>query len=170
MYRVLTPAAVLAAAIALAACGSSNNDSSGSTASASMSGKTIQVRSISGVGDVLVDSSGHALYTPAQEADGKIRCTGGCATIWLPLDVGSGKPTVAGGVSGVGVTQRPDGARQATLDNKPLYTFAEDTPGKVTGNGFKDEFAGQKFTWHVVMADGATSNTSSSGSGGGYTY
>jgi hypothetical protein len=67
---------------------------------------------------------------------------------------------------------------QATYNGAPLYTFTQDQPGEVTGDGFKDAFGGQSFTWHVVSVgnSGGTSNggssgsTSSSGGGSGYSY
>jgi hypothetical protein len=43
-----------------------------------------------GVGDVLVDADGAALYTADQERDGKVRCTTACAEIWIPLTLPAG--------------------------------------------------------------------------------
>ena len=40
-----------------------------------------------------VDQSGMALYTPAQEANGKVLCTDACEAFWKPLVPGSGTPT-----------------------------------------------------------------------------
>jgi hypothetical protein len=45
---------------------------------------------------------------------------------------------------------------QVTINGRPLYTFAEDSPGQVTGNGFKAQFGGHHFTWNVVRAIGTT--------------
>jgi predicted lipoprotein with Yx(FWY)xxD motif len=164
MRRLLTCAAV-AAAFTLAACGSDSD--TGAPASAARH-ETVGVRQVDGMGAVLVDAGGLALYTPDQESDGKIRCTGGCTAFWQPLDAGSGTPTAADGAGRLGVIRRPDGSRQVTLGRKPLYTFSEDAPGKITGDGFGDEFDGQRFTWHVVLGDGGRSEGSSSDSGYGY--
>ncbi len=65
-------------------------------------------------------------------------------------------------VAELGVITRPDGTKQVTAEGKPLYTFAEDSAGEVTGDGVSDEFGEQYFTWHVVVAD---SSATSSGSG-----
>ena len=46
-----------------------------------------------------------------------------------------------------------------TYDGKLLYSFMLDKPGKVAGDGFKDAFAGQRFTWHVVHPTAATSSS-----------
>ena len=63
------------------------------------------------------------------------------------------------------------GRRQISAGSKPLYTFVQDEPGKITGDGFKDDFAGKAFTWHVVLAGGGQSDGGSATStGGGYGY
>jgi predicted lipoprotein with Yx(FWY)xxD motif len=112
---------------------------------------------------VLVNSKGFALYSPVQEKGGTIRCTGSCATIWLPLTV-KGSPTAGSGLK-LGTVMRPDGTTQVTFEGKPLYRFAEDsTPKAVGGNGVSDNFGGKRFTWHVA----SPGKTSSGGSGGGY--
>jgi predicted lipoprotein with Yx(FWY)xxD motif len=164
MHRLLTCAA-LVATLALAACGSAGNETD---TGAPARTNTIDVKHVNGVGDVLVDADGRALYTPDQEADGKILCTGECLSFWMPLDAASGKPTAADGAGSLDVIRRPDGDRQVAVNTKPLYTFSEDTPGKVTGDGFKDTFGGQSFTWHVVLADGRQSDAAGNGSGYGY--
>jgi hypothetical protein len=60
---------------------------------------------------------------------------------------------------------------QVTVTRKPAYTFSEDTPGTVRGNGLADVFGSRHFTWHAILADGTTSGSSRGGassSGGGY--
>jgi predicted lipoprotein with Yx(FWY)xxD motif len=165
MHRLLTFAA-LAAVLVLVGCGSNDNTDASAGAPAKMS--AIGVKHVDGVGDVLVDASGLALYTPDQESGGKIRCTGECLSFWLPLQSGSGTPSAADGVGKLAVLKRPDGTRQISVGAKPLYTFVQDEPGKITGDGFKDEFGGKAFTWHVVLAGGGRSSASSSGGGYGY--
>jgi predicted lipoprotein with Yx(FWY)xxD motif len=161
--RLLIPGAALAASLVLAACGGGGDDSSGS-ATASGGGTTVAIKSIDGVGDVLVDSSGKALYASDVEADGKVRCTGACTSFWKPLTLDSAKPTAADGVGRIGVATRPDGDKQVTVDGKLLYTFSEDQPGKVEGNGFTDDFDGRHFKWNAVLAGGDTAGSSGGGS------
>jgi predicted lipoprotein with Yx(FWY)xxD motif len=113
---------------------------------------TVSVRQVMGVGNVYTDAQGRSLYTPAQEATGKIMCTGSCTSIWIPLAApASGSPTKASAVKGtVSVITRPDGIRQVTLDGAPLYRFFQDAaPGEVNGNGLKDDFGGVNFTWQL---------------------
>jgi predicted lipoprotein with Yx(FWY)xxD motif len=161
----------LAAAVLLviAACGGGGD--TGAEGSAP-DGTTVSVSNVDGVGDVLVDNEGAALYAAEQEADGTVACVDSCASIWVPLTLDGGQPTGSDGLGqDLGVVMRPDGGRQVTFDGRLLYSFAEDTgPGVVTGNGFSDTFGDQPFTWHVATPTGvSTSNANSSMSDdGGY--
>ena len=165
-------------AVALAACGSDSGGGATAAAAGSGGGETVSVDSLGSAGDVLVDSSGAALYTPDQEANGMIECTSSeCTAIWKPVTAGGGNPTGASEIEGeLGTAKRPDGDMQVTFDGKPLYSFTQEGPGEVTGDGFKDTFDGTNFTWHVVTPTGVSSgggsgsgsSSSSSGSGSGY--
>ena len=167
MEKLLLPLALGVLVLAAAACGSS----SGGAASGSVSSGTatmVSVKHVDGVGTVLVDSKGQALYSPMQEAGGKVLCTGSCTSIWQPLTTsGSAKPTGTSDVSAqLGTLDRPGGVVQVTYQGKPLYTFVEDTsPGTVTGNGFQDQFDGQQFTWRVASVGAVSSTGTSTGSG-----
>jgi predicted lipoprotein with Yx(FWY)xxD motif len=168
--RTTTTLAALLATVALlaSACGGSG----GSGASAPTQGRTVSVESVDGVGDVLVDSRGAALYAADQERGGTIVCTASCTSIWEPLTVGGAtKPTGEAPVSGkLGTIMRPGGGRQVTLAGRPLYRFLEDPDtGVVTGNGFDDTFDGKAFTWHVATPAGiSTTSSNSSTSTPGY--
>jgi predicted lipoprotein with Yx(FWY)xxD motif len=149
-------AIVAATTAAIAACGGGDGDSSVSTPPAT-NATTVSVREIGDDGAVLVDAAGRALYAADQEtAAGMVLCTEGCTSFWEPLTVSTGPPTGSSVSGELGVVERPDGSRQVTLDGKLLYSFVEDEPGEVTGDGFEDAFDGQTFTWHVVHADGST--------------
>ncbi|MDX6580842.1 MAG: hypothetical protein QOI10_26 [Solirubrobacterales bacterium] len=171
----LSAVPLVIAALVLSACGSNGDTSTAAApAAAATGGETVATTTVDGVGTVLVDSSGSALYSPSQEASGKISCTGSCEQIWKPLTA-SGTPTASADVTGaLGTVKRPDGGEQVTLDGAPLYTFAEDSPGQVTGDGVQDSFDGKDFTWHAVTVGAApqeqSTTTSSSSSSGGYSY
>jgi len=156
-HRIAIGAVGAALLLAVAGCGadSTNDASSGSVAASDRT--TVSVEAVDGVGEVLVDTKGAALYTADQEKDGKVRCTDSCAEIWIPLTVpGSAEPTASDDVPGeLGVAKRPGGARQVSYDGEPLYSFADDPmAGEVTGNGLSDSFGGRLFSWHVVKAGG----------------
>jgi predicted lipoprotein with Yx(FWY)xxD motif len=164
---------ILGAALAtlLAACGGGSSDTPSDGASRAGSA-TVAVRPIDGVGKVLVDSSGRALYASDVEADGKVKCVDACKSFWKPLTVDSGSPTATSSdIGSLAVIKRPDGSRQVTVDGKPLYTFTDDSAGQVKGIGFEDDFNGEHFTWNAVLEGGKlTSPSSEDSSGGGYGY
>jgi predicted lipoprotein with Yx(FWY)xxD motif len=157
---------VVGSALALAACGDDSSDSGGATAAMGSGGETVSVDSLGDAGDVLVDADGAALYTPDQEANGKILCASNdCTAIWKPVTASGGSPTGSSDIeSDLGTLKRPDGDTQVTFDGKPLYSFTEEGPGEVTGDGFEDDFDGTHFVWHVVTPTGASSG-STGGSG-----
>ena len=161
--------AALAASVALAACGGGTDSTNTSSAAG---GKTVAVKQVDGVGKVLVDADGMALYASNVEADGQVKCVDACESFWKPLTVAAAKPTAAPGVGKVAVVKRPDGKRQVTVDGRLLYTFADDAAGQIKGIGFQDSFQGRHFTWKAVLAGGGLASrpasTDNSGSGSGY--
>jgi predicted lipoprotein with Yx(FWY)xxD motif len=196
---LLMIAVVALAAIGLVACGGSSNSSDSASAAANTtagdtgSGSTVSTKSISGVGTVLVDSSGQALYTNNRDSGMNIACTGECTSIWTPVMApSSGSPTSSDQAvqSKLGVV-KTNGGSQVTFGGKPLYSFAQDSSGQVTGDGVTDSFGGTSFTWTVAStgtasaaagtsgstgssgsssSSGYGSSSGSSGSGGGYGY
>lgn len=186
MKRLITPTAAAAAAVALAACGGAGNSASTASTPAAAgpsvpAGNTVTLRQLPGVGSVLVDPTGKALYSNDLETKGKIVCDAACNAFWKPLTLNGGKPTASPGAGKLGLITRPGGSTQLTVNGKPLYTFVEDSPGHATGNGFHDEFAGHHFTWNLVRpggtatsgagsGSGATTPGGTSGSSGGYSY
>ncbi len=175
MNRIATFAAALGlaagAAVGLSACGSTSNSGSGASKQAAAS-DTVSMKSVSGVGSVLVDSKGFALYSPTQEQSGTIHCTASCTAIWIPLTLSQrvSSPTAPSSLmSKLGTIVRPDGKKQVTFDGKPLYRFVPDgSPGKVTGNGASDQFGGQSFSWHVVSSGKTQTTTTQTTTTRGY--
>ena len=164
--RTLSLMALALAAAALAACGGSSSHKAASGGGSPTD--TVSLASVSGVGKVLVNAHGFALYSPVQEKSGTIRCTGSCTSIWVPLTT-KGTPLASNGLQ-LGTVMRPDGKTQVTFKGKPLYTFVEDSsPKSVSGNGVSDNFGGKSFTWHVA-SPGKTSTVSSGGGGYGKGY
>jgi predicted lipoprotein with Yx(FWY)xxD motif len=169
-------------ALGLAACGGSDNSSTSSASQASGGGgggQTVATKSISGVGNVLVDSSGKVLYTNDMDTGSKIACTGSCLTEWVPLAASSGGQPASDDSAvqaELGTMQRPDGSSQVSFGGLPLYTFVEDNPGEATGNGFRDSFGGTNFLWTAATVSGkpapstTTTGSSSSPSGGSGAY
>jgi len=166
MKRLLAPAALLAGAIALAACGGGGGGSSMGSNSSRDTATTVATKRVDDR-TVLVDAGGKALYMSDEEAGGMIHCTGACLKFWEPLTI-QGQPsgTVNGGM--LGVLTRPDGKTQVTFNGAPVYRFVEDQSGTVKGDGVDDAFAGQQFMWHVISTGGAPqAPATTSGSSGG---
>jgi predicted lipoprotein with Yx(FWY)xxD motif len=172
MKRLPISGAAVAAAATLAACGggSGGNSSNSAGAMAPNTSATVSAEEIGDAGNVLVDSSGQALYASDEEMGGKVLCTDACLSFWTPLTIGSGKATGSSLPGKLGIVERPDRARQVTYNGKLLYSFNEDQPGEVTGDDFMDAFAGQQFTWHVVHSDSADDSSGGGTSTGGGPY
>ena len=180
---ILLSLGAAAAAALVAACGGPGGiygTSSGAAAGGSAGtahhapaspGAAISAHTLPGVGTVLVNRAGKTLYSPQQEAHGKILCTGSCLSFWFPVPAGAGAALQApSGVTGaLGMIRRPDGRTQLTYNGKPLYTFRLDlAPGQAHGNNFTDNFGGTSFTWHAVTTSGSPAGTGQQGNGGGY--
>jgi predicted lipoprotein with Yx(FWY)xxD motif len=146
MKRLITFGVVGIAAVVVGIAIAATGGGGGSTQGG---GATVSAKQISGAGKVLVDAKGRALYRSDQERNGMVLCDGACLSFWQPLTV-SGTPKGNSLPGKLAVVKRPDGRRQVTYNGKLLYSFKLDKPGKVTGDGFKDAFGGQKFTWRVA--------------------
>jgi predicted lipoprotein with Yx(FWY)xxD motif len=92
-----------------------------------------------GLGRILVNSSGRTLYLFEKDRKGMSACTGQCASFWPPL-MTKGKPRAIGGAKAslLGTTKRANGRLQVTYNHHPVYTFAEDTKkGQTKGEGIE---------------------------------
>jgi predicted lipoprotein with Yx(FWY)xxD motif len=95
---------------------------------------------VSGImGRILATPHKLPLYTFTPERrDHRIHCVGSCSSTWPPLVVARSVkvPRHIAGITGTfGTIKRPNHSLQLTLNKLPLYRFAFDSPGQVTGNG-----------------------------------
>jgi predicted lipoprotein with Yx(FWY)xxD motif len=171
----LTPAlAVGTAALVLAACGGgdSNDNVNASAASSGPGSGLVSIQDVGGT-NVLADSEGRSLYS-ADVEKGQIRCTGACTSFWDPVAASAEQAKTASADLGLdlGAVERPEGDSQLTFKGLPLYTFTEEGPGQLEGDGFADDFDGIHFEWAAAATgSGAASNGSDNGSSessGGY--
>jgi predicted lipoprotein with Yx(FWY)xxD motif len=153
--------ATAAAALFLAACGGGEGKDSADTGAEETGAASgvVSVEAIDGT-DVLVDSQGRALYSADVEAGGRILCTGSCTADWDPA-IASGDQASADINADLGVLQRPDGTEQLTYEGLPLYTFTQEGPGQLTGDGFVDVFNGTEFEWQVATSDRGSGSSGS---------
>lgn len=124
---------------------------------------TVATATVPGVGTVLVDASGHALYTLTDASGAAVACTGTCAAVWPPLTLAAGaKVKGSKGLKALGSTSD---THQVTAGGLPLYRFGGDTAAKQAHGEGVVSFGG---TWHVVKAKvaKAKSNKTNAGTGG----
>jgi predicted lipoprotein with Yx(FWY)xxD motif len=167
--------AALAGALLLAACGANTGGGSSAATSASPSaaasasetaGLQLKVGSTS-AGQTLVGAGGKTLYYFAKDSKGTSACTGDCAATWPPLTLkGSETATAGEGVqaSWLGTITRPDGTKQVTYADHPLYYFAADkAAGDAKGQGTLG-------IWFIASPDGKLSSASAAPSSSAISY
>ncbi len=157
-------------AVLLTACGSMPAATSSTPAAAipATGGALVQSANNSKFGMILTTADGRTLYTNTVDTATAIKCVDvTCTGIWKPYTT-SAAPTAGQGVTGtLGTATRPDGSKQVTYNQKPLYTFTGDPqPGDANGNGLTD-LGG---TWQVATVSGAASGGSTGGGSGGGGY
>lgn len=123
------------------------------TASATVQGTTERI---------LVDSRGLPLYIYKPDTATTSRVTGQLAALWPPLVAAA--PTdrgVTGRVASVATTN----GQQVAYNGHFLYTFVEDRPGQVTGQGVQNFFVATP-----DLAGGAATSAQVSSPKSGYGY
>lgn len=171
----LAPAGFAAAALVVAACGSStssggsggsgSNPSTAPAASTSSApaaaGTALKTRKIGAV-TVLTNAKGFTLYSFAPDSATQSRCNGACAHYWPPVP---GPATAGPGVTGtLTVITRADGSKQAAWNGHPLYTYISDTaPGMARGNNLNISGG----VWKEIALSGKAKKSGGSGGGGG---
>jgi predicted lipoprotein with Yx(FWY)xxD motif len=86
---------------------------------------------------VLVTSTGLPLYFYKSDTATSSKVSGQLAALWPPLDASA---SIAHGAAGVlGVVHTSNGS-QVTYNGHFLYTFVDDTPGQVSGQGVQNFF------------------------------
>jgi predicted lipoprotein with Yx(FWY)xxD motif len=116
-----------------------------------------------GSSTLLTNAKGFTLYWFVPDTKTASKCYGSCAKYWPPVP---GPASAGSGVTGtLGVITRSSGAKQATWDGHPLYTYVGDTsPGQAKGNGLNISGG----VWHEIVMTGKAASSSSGGGGYGY--
>jgi predicted lipoprotein with Yx(FWY)xxD motif len=190
--RAVASAATIAGIAAiglLAACGSSNPSSSSNPAAAgattpaasatapassasvpaspaAASGTAVLKTGHTSLGMVLTNGQGMTVYWFAADHGTTSACSSACAAAWPPV---IGMPKAATGVTltgTLGTITRSDGAKQATYNGHPLYTFKADTgPGQVNGN-MVSGFGAEWYAITIGASGGASTAPTSSATKG----
>jgi predicted lipoprotein with Yx(FWY)xxD motif len=109
---------------------------------------------VEGLGTVLVNASGHTLYTFAPDAASKVTCVSTCALVWPPDTLASGvRPVAAGAVKAALLSTKPDpeGGNVVTYAGWPLYTYVADSSAG-TAMGQAQVLNGG--AWYTITAAG----------------
>jgi predicted lipoprotein with Yx(FWY)xxD motif len=154
--------AIAAAALVLAACGGGDDGDEGDATAADAGTSIVSVDSVDGT-DVLVDSEGRTLYTADVEKGGRILCIDACTSFWDPTEASESEAQAASTDLDLdlGTVRRPDEGRQLTFEGLPLYTFTEEEPGQLDGDGFVDDFQGTHFEWEAASTGAGTGSSGS---------
>ena len=86
---------------------------------------------------ILVSAKGLPLYTYKADTATSSKVTGELAALWPPLVANN--PTASGATGALSTVVTING-RQVAYNGHFLYTFAEDSPGQVTGQGVENFF------------------------------
>jgi predicted lipoprotein with Yx(FWY)xxD motif len=108
--------------------GNTGNQPTVRVATATVQGKTERI---------LVDAQGMPLYTYREDTATTSRVSGQLAALWPPLV--ASMPTERGTSAPISSRTTSNG-QQVTYQGHFLYTFVEDRPGRVTGQGVQDFF------------------------------
>jgi predicted lipoprotein with Yx(FWY)xxD motif len=110
----------------------SSNQSTTNSSTTAVNNDIVKTKTASGIGQYLANSNGAALYTYSGDTKGVSNCTGSCADDWPPYSPSSSSATLPANIT---IITRSDGSMQYAYKGQPLYTFASDPSGQVTGNG-----------------------------------
>lgn len=148
---------VLLAGVLAAVAGSSAVASAqGHTADAHAAGATtVKLRS-TGLGKILVDSSGFTLFEFTKDSRNKNTCVSvkGCSKVWPALTT-TGSPKAGPGVKAslLSSITLSGGVKQVTYAGHALYTYSESIEAGETSYVGVKHFGG---SWDALSASGAT--------------
>jgi predicted lipoprotein with Yx(FWY)xxD motif len=147
-------AAVALAAVAAGSAGCGSSSPSRQSVTTPGPRLVILARKLPGVGTVLVNNRGYALYMFEPDAQRQVSCTELCAATWPPVKIAaSARLTAGAGVQAglLGSDPDPSGGRVLTYNGWPLYTYSGDVqPGQDTGQGI-DLNGG---VWYLMLPSG----------------
>jgi predicted lipoprotein with Yx(FWY)xxD motif len=172
---LLSGAAALSSFFALGVAGSSAPAGASTRAQASSATRltvtklaTIRTEPVvvgSKVETVLVNAKGLPLYYFRADTPTKSKVSGGLASVWPPLV--AAKPT-ATGVQGKVAALKQAAGPQVSYKGHFLYTFIDDSPGHVTGQGVSNFFVVTPKIGTLGNTPTVTSATPSTSHGYGY--
>ena len=164
--------AALAAAGGITAAATANTSPASAAPSPSHSTAAVTVRTaqavVAGKTDtILVNATGQPLYYYQPDTATKSLVTGSLAALWPPLTAAAPTGT---GLSGQLAVLRDINGQQVTYNGHPLYTFADDHTGQVTGQGFQNFFVATPGLASLTTSSAPDGTAPAAPSGGGFGY
>ena len=169
--KIIIASISLAAAAAIGggitAAAATNSPASGQPAGQSSSAtvRTVQATVGGKTETVLVNSQGLPLYYYLNDTAAKSVVTGGLAALWPPLTSASPAAT---GLTGTLTAVTDLHGDQVAYNGHLLYTFADDQPGQVTGQGVQGFFVATPGLTAITGSPAPAAPPASSGNPYGY--
>ena len=116
---------------------------------------------------ILVDYKGLPLYFYKPDTATQSMVTGSLAALWPPLVASA--PTASGASGALKVVSTSNG-RQVAYNGHFLYTFVEDSPGHVTGQGVQNFYVATPGISAIGPATSGNAKVSPAPVSGGYGY
>jgi predicted lipoprotein with Yx(FWY)xxD motif len=116
---------------------------------------------------ILVDNKGLPLYFYKPDTATQSMVTGSLAALWPPLVASA--PTASGASGALKVVSTSNG-RQVAYNGHFLYTFVEDSPGHVTGQGVQNFYVATPGISAIGPATSGNAKVSPAPVSGGYGY
>ena len=116
---------------------------------------------------ILVNAHGLPLYFYRPDTATRSFVTGSLASLWPPLT--SAAPTATGANGRLTVLNDVNG-HQVTYNGHPLYTFADDHAGQVTGQGIQNFFVATPSLTPLSPSSAPAGTAPAAPSGGGLGY
>jgi predicted lipoprotein with Yx(FWY)xxD motif len=160
------------AAVGGVTAASAGGSAASSTPSASPTAAAVTVRTapatVAGRTEtILVNAHGLPLYFYRPDTAARSFVTGSLAQLWPPLT--SAAPTAAGASGRLAVLNDVNG-HQVTYNGHPLYTFAGDHAGQVTGQGIQNFFVATPGLTPLSPSSAPAGTAPAAPSGGGLGY
>jgi predicted lipoprotein with Yx(FWY)xxD motif len=133
----LAAAAAIGGGITAAAATSSHASPPAASQSAAATVRTVQAAVAGKTQTILVNGQGLPLYYYQSDTAAKSAVTGSLAALWPPLTSASPAAT---GLTGKLTAVMDIHGNQVAYNGRLLYTFADDQPGQVTGQGVQGFF------------------------------
>ena len=164
----LAAVAAVGGVTAVAAGGSSASSTPSARPAAAAATVRTAPANVAGTSEtILVNGGGLPLYFYRPDTATRSLVTGGLAQLWPPLT--SAAPTAAGANGKLSVLNDVNG-HQVTYNGHPLYTFAGDHAGQVTGQGVQNFFVATPGLTPITASSAPAGPAPAAPSGSGFGY